>query len=61
MQEPMCDYCENEAVSLEILSMTGSEGLVEHEFYVCQDHRGAKHLEEDVKKQRRSTPPDTLP
>lgn len=61
MQEPMCDYCENEAVSLEILSMHGTEGLVEYEFYVCQDHRGAKHLEEDVKKQRRSTPPHTLP
>jgi hypothetical protein len=61
MQEPMCDYCENEAVSLEVISMHGSEELDNYEFYVCQDHRGMKHLEEDVKKQRRSTPPDTLP
>jgi|LauGreDrversion4_2_1035121.scaffolds.fasta_scaffold01831_19 hypothetical protein len=45
MENPECDYCETEAVSLEILSMHSAEGLLDYEYYVCQDHRGVKHHE----------------
>lgn len=45
MQEPECDYCFTEAVSLEIISMQSAEGLLDYEYYVCQEHRGTKHHE----------------
>ena len=44
-QDPTCDYCENEAAFLEIISMDGPEGPLDYEYYVCQDHKGTKHHE----------------
>ena len=45
MENPECDYCETEAVSLEIISMEGPEGPLDYDYFVCNDHRGIKHHE----------------
>lgn len=55
-ENPLCDYCNNEATFLEVLSSNESEELIldNYNFYVCQDHKGAKHLEKDVKNKWRA-------